>query len=221
MLTRPTPARRKYRDPDDWQRTDGGVWLPRDPLRGAGMVRRGMGFGFEPAGCCCGCCMPTYTGTLPEYLQVDISGTIGSYCADEECAELDGTYIVGPNSAEGTQYWPDPGNWAILVVGRWVCEISPGIPLCSLQVPIQYIIVELDCSYQGIWVTNKTKSAPGLVWRVWFSTHVNMFNYVNYWLQASVANFANFKTVIVPYDNAQQGGMERCLGGTATISLVA
>jgi len=35
------------------------VWLPgaadvpRDPMRGAGMTRRGMGFGFEPAGCCC------------------------------------------------------------------------------------------------------------------------------------------------------------------------
>lgn len=56
MLTLPTRARRRH-DPDDWQRTDGGVWLPRvadAPLRGAGMVRRGMGFGFEPAGCCCG-----------------------------------------------------------------------------------------------------------------------------------------------------------------------
>lgn len=61
MLTPPTPARRRRRD--DWHRSDGGVWLPGaadvprvagDPMRGAGMVRRGMGFGFEPAGCCCG-----------------------------------------------------------------------------------------------------------------------------------------------------------------------
>ena len=54
MWTPRTPAHR--RRADDWQRTDGGVWLPRAgdvPLRGAGMVRRGMGFGFEPAGYCC------------------------------------------------------------------------------------------------------------------------------------------------------------------------
>lgn len=50
MLTLPTRAH--HRHADDWQRTDGGVWLPRVPMRG-GMTRRGMGFGFEPAGCCC------------------------------------------------------------------------------------------------------------------------------------------------------------------------
>jgi hypothetical protein len=59
MLTPPTPARRRRRD--DWRRSDGGVWLPGaadvprvagDPMRG-GMTRRGMGSGFEPAGCCC------------------------------------------------------------------------------------------------------------------------------------------------------------------------
>lgn len=52
MSILPARVRRRRPDADDWQRTDGGVWLPRAPLRG-GMVRRGMGFGFEPAGCCC------------------------------------------------------------------------------------------------------------------------------------------------------------------------
>ena len=60
MLTPRIPARRRRRG--DWHRSDGGVWLPGaadvprvagDPMRGAGMVRRGMGMGFEPAGCCC------------------------------------------------------------------------------------------------------------------------------------------------------------------------
>jgi hypothetical protein len=61
MLTPPTRAH--HRRADDWRRSDGGLWLPGaadvprvagDPMRGAGMVRRGMGMGFEPAGCCCG-----------------------------------------------------------------------------------------------------------------------------------------------------------------------
>ena len=60
MLTPPTRAH--HRRADDWHRSDGGLWLPGaadvprvagDPMRGAGMVRRGMGMGFEPAGCCC------------------------------------------------------------------------------------------------------------------------------------------------------------------------
>jgi len=65
--------RRQRNNAESWHRSDGGVWLPGaadaadvprvagDPMRGAGIVRRGMGFGFEPAGCCC------VTGGCGEY----------------------------------------------------------------------------------------------------------------------------------------------------------
>ena len=99
MLTLPTRARRRRRD--DWHRSGGGVWLPGaagaagaadvprvagDPMRGAGMVRRGMGFGFEPAGCCCGegetegCgdYGPMLYDPANQYIVVSVEGAVGT-----------------------------------------------------------------------------------------------------------------------------------------------
>lgn len=95
MLTLPALARRSRQDADDWQRTDGGMWLPRVPLRG-GIVRRGMGHGFEPAGCCCeveGCVDPC-SGTVPSTVQVDVEGVGYGACSNAECDVLNGTYVL-------------------------------------------------------------------------------------------------------------------------------
>lgn len=102
MLTRPTPARRRRRD--DWHRTDGGVWLPCAgdvPLRGAGVVRRGMGFGFEPAGCYCGgetieC---TRCNLLDAEYDITISGYADSTSTHPLCGE---TIATGCNAINGT-----------------------------------------------------------------------------------------------------------------------
>ena len=97
--------RRQRNNAESWHRSDGGVWLPGaagaadvprvagDPLRGAGMVRRGMGFGFEPAGCCCGdascvtctlCRAPCVTGFTLEIPAFPESG----------CEDAEGTWFV-------------------------------------------------------------------------------------------------------------------------------
>jgi hypothetical protein len=97
MWTQPIPVRRK-RQADDWQRTDGGVWLPRAgdvPLRGAGMVRRGMGFGFEPAGCCCevpGNCGPYGPFLYDSSSQVVLFSFSGLDELDNMCRELNGDF---------------------------------------------------------------------------------------------------------------------------------
>jgi hypothetical protein len=86
MLTPPTRAH--HRRADDWRRSDGGLWLPgaadvpRDPMRRAGMVRRGMGMGFEPAGCCC---------------------ETGVQCS--HCTLLDSEYDITLSGFEDTTYW--------------------------------------------------------------------------------------------------------------------
>ena len=130
MLTPPTRAH--HRRADDWRRSDGGLWLPGaadvprvagDPMRGAGMVRRGMGFGFEPAGCCCkqpGLCPAdsslgnyydvTFTG-IPSFATCDESlpGSPG-YCWDMvyEDIDLNHTYrlaIRDPRDTYPTCQW--------------------------------------------------------------------------------------------------------------------
>lgn len=77
MLTPPARVHRRH-DPDDWQRTDGGVYVPRVPMRG-GMVRRGMGFGFEPAGCCCGAPCATCHETVPCCIPDEMILTLDGY----------------------------------------------------------------------------------------------------------------------------------------------
>ena len=103
MLTLQTRARRRRRD--DWHRSDGGVWLPGaadvprvagDPMRGAGMVRRGMGFGFEPAGCCCGEGCGDYGPMLHDaryqYIVVSVDGVVGQNFCYGPCSAADGDY---------------------------------------------------------------------------------------------------------------------------------
>lgn len=219
MWIRPTPARRRRRD--DWHRSDGGVWLPGAgdvpraadvPLRGAGMVRRGMGFGFEPAGCCCAHCAPVYYGTPPEYLQVDIAGTLGSYCTDEQCAAFDGTYIVGPGEAKGCYSVGSNCRY-------WEGTISPGIPTCGYGPTINRIAVMLDCSYDGfVWSTSGEPCGPGPVWRIWLASS-SVSAWLKYWLNVSNPDFSAFESVVVPY--RQSDGTNFCADGTATVSLVA
>ena len=115
MWTPRTPAHR--RRADDWQRTDGGVWLPRAgdvPLRGAGMVRRGMGFGFEPAGCCCEeevvpvTCQRCQTITTQDLV---VSGDWSlTYSGESPSCQID---FIGPWNVEFTGVNPYTGgtNW--------------------------------------------------------------------------------------------------------------
>ena len=143
MWTRPTPARRRRRD--DWHRSDGGLWLPGaadvprvagDPMRGAGMVRRGMGFGFEPAGCCCkqpGLCQVdsslgnsydvTFTG-IPSFATCDEQYS----CMDMVCEDIDLNHTYRLTISETYQ----------------TCE-------WELAVPNAYTLVDCrDCN--GYWV---------------------------------------------------------------------
>lgn len=112
MLTLPTRAH--HRQADDWQRTDGGVWLPRNPMRGAGMVRRGMGFGFEPAGCCCGeevvpvICQRCQTITTQDLV---VSGDWSlTFSEESPSCQID---FIGPWNVEYTGVNPYTGgtNW--------------------------------------------------------------------------------------------------------------
>lgn len=114
-MTLPTRAhRRRY---DDWQRTDGGVWLPRAadvPLRGAGMVRRGMGFGFEPAGCCCGVSNegcgeygPMLYDPSGQYIVVSIAGVSGESGCYYRCLELNRDHEFSASDWAGYQYDPE------------------------------------------------------------------------------------------------------------------
>ena len=122
MLTPPTRAHHRRRD--DWRRSDGGLWLPGaadvprvagDPMRGAGMVRRGFGLGFEPAGCCCEfvlCPFPLSCGNCqegePEYgddMPVTVTGISGE-CID--CERYDNILNISRpfiRSYPGSCFW--------------------------------------------------------------------------------------------------------------------
>ena len=142
MLTLPTLAH--HRHADDWQRTDGGVWLPRDPMRGAGMVRRGMGFGFEPAGCCCvsspckGC--TDCFGNYDDEYDLTFSGIVNNpdytLCSPVDCSIFNATFRVtkDPNTQYGC-YWVH-GNYETL------CGALRGVPRMSLlfSAPCTYLV---------------------------------------------------------------------------------
>lgn len=104
------PARAHHRRADDWHRTDGGVWLPGAgdvpraadvPMRGAGMVRRGMGFGFGPAGCCCEADFVdcTQCANLDYEYDVTISGFEDTITSTVGCGD---TTVTGCESLNGT-----------------------------------------------------------------------------------------------------------------------
>jgi hypothetical protein len=106
MLTPPTPAH--HRRADDWRRSDGGVWLPGaadvprvagDPMRGAGMTRRGMGFGFEPAGCCCeaGGIDCTHCTALDSEYDITLSGFSDTTYWTSQCGNNVATGCTGLN----------------------------------------------------------------------------------------------------------------------------
>lgn len=105
MLTPLARVRRNRRhDPDDWQRTDGGVYVPRVPMRG-GMVRRGMGFGFEPAGCCCEVddrCVVCNESHVTLEFDVTLSGFGGFFTPD--CRYFNDTFRVTYNENPPTGY---------------------------------------------------------------------------------------------------------------------
>lgn len=147
MLTLPTPARRRRRD--DWHRSDGGVWLPRDPLRGAGMVRRGMGFGFEPAGCCCGdfvlCPFPQPCGNCeegePEFgdnMPVTVTGIFGE-C--EDCERYDSLLNISvpfPRNLSGCLW--RPGRYYLTNISCWLAwpEVEWSLLLLGCKNPTYY-----------------------------------------------------------------------------------
>ena len=152
MLTLQTRAhRRRY---DDWHRSDGGVWLPGgadvprvagDPMRGAGMVRRGMGLGFLPAGCCCGCppAGSRCIGGFPDYLQVDLADlSAAGECSSEACAAIEGSYIL-PHLTYQPSTWESslPGEMCTRGDRFWRIQASvvchPTTLVWSLNVVIQ------------------------------------------------------------------------------------
>jgi hypothetical protein len=161
MLTRPTPARRRRRD--DWHRTDGGVWLPGaadvprvagDPMRGAGMVRRGMGFGFEPAGCCC------TTGGCGEYgaclyppadtILASISGVVDD---ERDCVWANGDYEAASPYGDYTPPY---------CVTSWSLWFNRNIPCYGIYSCLIQVVFSIDQTgatlgyigrYRGVTVT--------------------------------------------------------------------
>lgn len=134
MLTLPARVRRNRRhDPDDWQRTDGGVYVPRVPMRG-GMVRRGMGMGFEPAGCCCVYSCTGCSDVIPQTLEVDCTFTgFGATTKCPNCPDLNDTFrltwregVQSPYCQWQYQFDPSPCFSVDFIVLRFAANYTPG-----------------------------------------------------------------------------------------------
>lgn len=129
MWTRPTHVRRRRRD--DWRRGDGGLWLPehpgalvpRVPMRG-GMTRRGMGMGFEPAGCCCGGC-GTYYSMEYDYtgqsILVDGSGITNN---GGKCLWMNDQYELTDVSASGDYPRNCQVTWSLTMLGSKEIKVT-------------------------------------------------------------------------------------------------
>ena len=111
-------------------------------MRGAGMVRRGMGFGFEPAGCWC---------KQPGLCQVDSS--LGNY--------YDVTFTGIPSSATCDEYPPGvPGYCKDMVYEdidlnhtyRLVLDPEYMFPYCTWKLSVANAYTLVDCyNCNGYW----------------------------------------------------------------------
>lgn len=209
MLTPRIPARRRRRD--DWHRSDGGVWLPGaadvprvagDPMRGAGMVRRGMGLGFLPAGCCCGeeGCVNACSGDVPSSIQVDVAGVGYGACSAEQCDVLNATYVL---SRVGTEF-------------RWYINLwSPlhEIVICSspYQNILQSLTVAAACDEPGTYYL-----------QCHFAFTSSEYNFIFFRSETQDTPFdcAAFSSLVCDFADIKPDGYPDyiCQGGTATVT---